>query len=307
MYCRRPVFRSTPVVVSDGVEGLCRENLAGHPVEDVDVAVALRPDEHLPGLPLPGHVEQDLLVDPVPIIEIVRAPLVEPARLTRFRLARKDAGRPLVVAGPLVGVPGTGIARAVIEEIEIGVVGEPPPDRAAALLPGLGRPRRHPEILALVHVVKWLERRPDQHVLVRPRIEGLPGDLATLLVERLDPAAHTEFAARITDEDFAPGDERRHRHGLADVDVADLRFPRLTPGLGIDRDDVAVEGVEEDMAIRESRPAIDHITACDALGRSLGLRIVLPFQGRARLRQVQRVKDVGVGREDVHRPADHER
>src|SRR3712207_8385619 len=48
----------------------------------VDVAVALRADQHLARRPVDRKVQQDLLVDAVVVVEVVRAPLVEPHGLT---------------------------------------------------------------------------------------------------------------------------------------------------------------------------------------------------------------------------------
>src|SRR5206468_1132248 len=104
-----------------------------------------------------------------------------------------DAGRELVVAFALLRIPRPRIRRAVIDEIEVGVVGQEPPGRAAADLPCLGRPRRHAEILALVLAVIRLEAATDQHLLVRARAVCAPYFLAAARVERRKPAAHAVF------------------------------------------------------------------------------------------------------------------
>ena len=178
--CSRPVFRSTPVRGGDRRERRSADSTS--PVArsmHVDVAVALGADEHLPRLARPLQVEQDLLVDAVLVVEVVRAALVEPARLAGVGVAGEDAGGPLVVAGPLVGVPGAGIAGAVVEQVQLGVVGDPAPDRAAALLPGVRRPGRDAEVLALVAVVERLEARGRS---ARPVGAGAVGRQTTLPV-----------------------------------------------------------------------------------------------------------------------------
>ena len=50
------------------------------------------------------HVQEHLLVDPVPVVEVVLAPLLDPLP-RRCRLARKNALRPLVVPA-VVGFHG---------------------------------------------------------------------------------------------------------------------------------------------------------------------------------------------------------
>src|SRR3982751_1402111 len=66
----------------DRPKGPGRQHLPGRAVENVNVAVPLGPDEDFSWLAVPIHVEQDLLVDPVPVVEVVWAPLVKPARLS---------------------------------------------------------------------------------------------------------------------------------------------------------------------------------------------------------------------------------
>ena len=57
----------------------------------------------------------------------------------------------------------------------------------------------------------------------------------------------------------------------------------------------------------ERGAAVDDVAAGDALRGRLGLGLELPFHRRARLGQVERVDDVGIRRDDVHRVADDER
>src|SRR5579884_2023600 len=116
--------------------------------------------------------------------EIVRRRLVVPDGLARIDVAREDSGRPLVVAGPLVGVPRAGIANAIINELGCGIIADPAPDRPAPDLPGFRRPGLDAEVLPLVHCIKWVETGADEDVLVGSRVEGAPGELAAALVER---------------------------------------------------------------------------------------------------------------------------
>ena len=85
-------------------------------------AYSTGPDEHAALLPADGQVEQYLLVDAVVVVQVVGRPLVEPTGLARIRVAREDAGRPSVIAGPLCRVPRAWVARAVEDEVLFRVV-----------------------------------------------------------------------------------------------------------------------------------------------------------------------------------------
>src|SRR4051794_9457612 len=104
------------------MERLFGQYLSCCPVDDIEEACPSRMDEHLAGLSLPVHVEQDQLVDVIPVMKIVRGCLVEPSGLARISIAGENAGGPLVVAGALVGVPRTWITGPVIEKVEIWIV-----------------------------------------------------------------------------------------------------------------------------------------------------------------------------------------
>src|SRR3546814_3137429 len=61
--------------------------------------------------------------------------LIDPLRHAGIGVAGEDRHRPLVVAGALDRVPGAGIARAVVDQVQLRIVGDPAPRRAAADLP----------------------------------------------------------------------------------------------------------------------------------------------------------------------------
>src|SRR3954468_24296727 len=109
-------------------------------------------------------------------------------------MAREDRRRPLVVTGTYFGIPGARIGGAVVDEIELGIVCDPAPGAAAADLPLIRGPRRDPEILALIHLVKRLEGgRVDENILIRAGVICGPGNLSRALIERLDPTADAEL------------------------------------------------------------------------------------------------------------------
>src|SRR5438477_13096058 len=87
------------------------------------------------------QIEQNVFIYPVIILLVVRVPLIGPDRFSRFRSARKNTGSPFVIAGTLLGIPGTWISRAVVDKVEIRIVGDPTPAGAAADLPRIAGPR----------------------------------------------------------------------------------------------------------------------------------------------------------------------
>ena len=127
-----PVFRSTPVAQLTLTNGSAIEQFAGGPVQRVGKAIAVEVHQDLPHLPVDVEIDQDVLVDAVIVPGIVRGLLVGPLRFPRIGVPREDRHRPLVVARPLVGIPGSGVAGAVVEEVELGIVAVPAPGRAAA-------------------------------------------------------------------------------------------------------------------------------------------------------------------------------
>jgi len=286
-------------------EGGRREHLAGRPVHDVDVAVALGPHEDLTPAALEVEVDEDLLVHGVVVEHVVRRQLIGPYGFAGGGPAREDRVGPLVVAGPLLGVPRAGVRGAVVDEVEVGVVGDPAPHRPAADLPRFRRPRRDAELGHAVRGVERPEARTDQHVAVRAGAVRAPRDRTRREVERRQPAADAELPAAITDEHPVADDQRRHRHRLAAVDVAELRAPQLTSRPRVDRHRLCVERVEDDAAVGVGGAAIDGVAAGDALRRRRRLRLVLPAHG-AVTTQIERPEDVRVGRDDVERVADDE-
>jgi len=54
--------------------------------------------------PVDVQIQQDVLVDTVIIVLVVRIELVRPNGFSGLRMARKDAGSPFVVARPLLRI-----------------------------------------------------------------------------------------------------------------------------------------------------------------------------------------------------------
>src|SRR5262245_39612111 len=127
----------------------------------------------------------------------MRTPLVKPACLAVVRITRKNAARPFVIAGTLIGIPGTRIGRAVVEKIELRIIGNPAPHRAAARMPGAGWPGRHPEIFPWVLGIKRLELWANEHIRIWPSVVGFPGNVPVVRRGRRYPAPFTHLTAAI--------------------------------------------------------------------------------------------------------------
>src|SRR5207244_847612 len=110
-----------------------------------------------------------------------------------------------------------------------------------------------------------------------------PRQLAVAQVQRGESPADAELAPAHANVDFVLRDQRRHRLALAEVDVGDQRAPDRLAGVRIQRDGLALQRVEDDLAIGEDGATIHHVAAGNALRGSLRSRLEGPFGRPARL------------------------
>ncbi len=84
----------------------------------------------------------------------MRGHLIEPLRHAGVSVAGHDRHGPFVVTGPYDRVPGAGIAGAVIDQVQVRIVGIPAPGGTAADLPLVALPGFQAGVLAdrLEHV-----------------------------------------------------------------------------------------------------------------------------------------------------------
>ena len=146
-------------------------------------------------------------------------------------------------------------------------------------------------------------------VLGRPNADGVLGDgveapnqLAVLGVIGLDETADAVLAAVGADEDFAVDGGRRHRLAVALLGIADLLRPDLAAGLGVERDQLGVEGANVDLVLIDGDAAVVRAAADGGYRAELGL--VMP-----NLRSGLGVERVNVAerRGDVHDAVDDDR
>ncbi len=236
----------------------------------------------------------------------MRRHLVDPPRHAGVGRARKDRIGPFVVARPLQRVPRAGVAGAVIDEVEVGIISDPAPGRAAARLPlfafpALQRgidPDRPPELHRLPGIdhhrrVRSGRRRRPQPFAIRQRVGREAPERAVL-------------AAADADDHLVLHDQRRARHRLAAERIAVLRLPLDGARLGIERDQRRVGLRQQHLAVRVGEPAAHRVAAHHGGDGRILPRLVFP-QDAALAIKVQRIDDVGEGRVDIHHVADDQR
>src|SRR5882724_7395239 len=291
----------------DRAVGIGDDHLAVGPVDGVTDAVTVEVGEQL----LAAALEQHVLVHAVVVPLIVRCHLVGPDHLTGLGLAGEDGHGPLVVARTLIGVPGPRVANAVVEVVQLGVVGVPAPGGAAAALPLVALPGRDPEVLPLVGGVIGVGIALDPDFLVGAGAVHRPLVLPAVDVEGREAAADAEFTTRDAGDDQVLDHNRGDRNrgallvanglgaGVGVIRV--LRLPELLTGLRVQRDQLTLQGVDEDLPARVIGGAAVHQVATrdwNRIRRLVGG--VLPDLRRAGLRKIERVDDVGERRVHVH-------
>ena len=119
---------------------------------------------------------------------------------------------------------------------------------------------------------------------------GGPGDLSALGVQGDQPSAGAEFAAGHPGDDVALHDQRSAGDRDAIGVVGNLRIPDHFAGLGVQRDDVRVDGAEVDVVTVEDAAPVDHVAADDGQGLVRKLALVLPEEfTAARIQPEERV------------------
>ena len=239
----------------------------------------------------------------------MRGHLVDPFRHTGVDIAREDGHRPAVVARALHRVPGGGVARAVVDEVQLRIIGIPAPGRAAAGLPLLAFPCIQAGILADGLAEMRGLFRVDQRLGIRTCGIALPGQRSVLQIVRGDPAAHAILAAGNADDNLVLDDDRGVRAGFTLAAIghfAILYRPDELAGLGVERRDHRVGLIEDDLAVAIGNATIDRIAAHDSDDFRILLGLIFP-ENPAVIVEVQRIHDVGEWRMNIHDVANHQR
>src|SRR5690606_31544435 len=229
------------------------------------------------------EVDKYVLVDAVIIPFVVRRHLIGPTRHACIQVACEDRHRPLVVSRTLRRIPGTRIAGAVISEIELRIVGIPPPRRATTELPLIAFPGLQRRVLAdRRHLaVRPSHRllRVDQDLVVRPGAPRRPRALTGLYVVRNQSSAYAEFTTAVTGDHLVLDDMRCFGVRLADLWVPVLSSPDRLAGVRIECHLGRIGLLEKDLAVTEGEPSIHCVAAHDRYDARILLRLVLPLEG----------------------------
>src|SRR3954471_15735411 len=249
-----------PLGPVDRTVGLRHQNLTVGAVEGVAEAVTVEVRQQL----LATALEQHVLIDAIVVPLIVRRHLIGPLHLPVVRVAGENGHGPLVVARPLIGVPAARVTGAVVADVQLGVVGVPAPGGAAAPLPLVTLPGRDAEILALVGRIVGVGVARDQDFAVRTRAVPAPDLFAIVDVVRRHAAADAELTARDTGDDDVLDHDRGVGHRGALLVVGVLHLPQLFAGLGIEREELTLQQLDEDFAAGMIGGAtIDQVAAGD--------------------------------------------
>src|ERR1041385_5800704 len=108
---------------------------------------------------------------------VVRKDLIGPDRLTRVRTPGKNRTSPLVITWAHIGVPRTGVGRAVVHEFELRIVRDPAPGRPPSDLPGISGPCFHAQIPTALGSIEGFKVVSNQYVLIGACRVRAPDDL----------------------------------------------------------------------------------------------------------------------------------
>ena len=176
----------------------------------------------------------------VPVVNVVRGELERPSKLAGLDVKSDDRRRAEVVAETRVAVPvRSGIAGAPVEELERGIVRTGQPRRAAAVHPAVSRPG---------FAAGFAGRRDGP---VAPQL------FARLRVVCVEEPSNTRFAAADADDDLVVHDERGGGDGVPHRIFTNVDNPAFDAGSCVERDQVAVEGADEQRVVEHRHPAVD--------------------------------------------------
>ena len=261
-----------------GHVALGRQKLAGLAVEHVEEAVLRRLHDHFARSAVDLEVGQDHLLRRREVPALAGRRLVVPDQRAVVGIEGNDRRQVEVVAAARAAVqpvPGRAVAGADVDQIELGIVGERVPHRAptpgfprCVRAPGFRRPLHRLGIDRMLRLVGRLE-------LARHRVEA-PHQFARLGLVCRDIATHAVLGAAVADDDVALGDARRagDRVGLFLIDRDD--FPHRLAGVGIERDQPAVEHAHEDLPLVHGDAPVHHVAAGQAVVGLVDPGVVTP-------------------------------
>ena len=263
-------------------------------------------DQGLVLLAVDLEIDQRHFVDAVIVPFVMGRHLVDPLGNAGVGVTGEDGHRPLVVAGALLGVPGRGVARTVIDQVQLGIIGIPAPGAATAGLPLVALPGLDAGILPDRLAEFGGLFRVDQHFLVGAHGIGAPSLLAGFQVIGGDMATHAEFTTGNADDQLVLDGHDGGGVGFALFGIAIDDGPDHLAGLGVERHHRGVGLMQEHLAVGISQTAIDGVATHHGNDVGILFGIVTP-DDLAFIVEIEGKDGVGKRRMDIHDVADHER
>ncbi len=251
---------------------LALDELPGLAVQHVEEAVLGRVQQGLAHLPVDLHVGQDDRLGRGVVPAVAGRFLEVPDVFAGLRLQGHDRAEEQVVAAAgaaHLGVPGRAVAAADVEQVEVRIIGHAVPRRAAAaVVPPVAMPGGIGDLHGLVRSGAVVVLLAGDHV-------ELPLLLAGLGVVAGHEAAGAELRAAVADDhnplDHARGARDRKTGGLGEG----LGRPDLLAGLGVERDQAAVERADIDLVLPDGHAPV-HRAAAGVDLPGAGVRIEAP-------------------------------
>ena len=276
-----------------------REQFTSGAVQHVEIAILRCLHQHLPRLAVDGQFrEHDVLTGGV-VPGITRRRLVMPHVFTSLGLQRHDGRQVEVIAttgAPNFARPRCAVAHADVDKIELGVVHDGIPNRAAtAELPPFARPRfgRSLQGRALRAI-----RRVGRHRVEAPQLLARSGVVSG------DVATHTQLRPTVADEYLALRYAWRAGDGVTTAFRRSADAPHFFASACIHRHQTAIERTDEQLAFPSRSATVHGIAAGMHTRLPRYLRVVSPQLLAAR---GIKGEQLAPGSGDVHDAVDDER
>ena len=236
---RTPIRPNARRPIHSGVRR-SQEEFSVRAIERVEIAIAIGLHNRLHCLPFDVEIDQHRIGHGVPIVRVMWRELEMPLELARVGIDRHQAARVQIVAGAHVAIHARpGVARAPIDQVQIGIVGSGDPCGPAAALPRVARPGISARLAFGRNGVK------------------APGAFTRLRIVGVNEATNTVFAAGDAENDEIFHGERREREAVAFAVVHGRDVPDDVAGFRVQSNHMRVERAKENFVAKNRQAAID--------------------------------------------------